>query len=85
MPLGRGRSTTLSFKIDSFFNHVEKVINTIYVGLEEYKLFVFIHYGRKIGINCYKQGSICQILINPTKEIFGYENPYFSSHIFSFQ
>ena len=46
----------ISSKIDSFFNHVENVIDTIIVELEEYKLFVSIHYGRKIGINLYKQG-----------------------------
>ena len=58
----------------------EKDIKTIIVELDELKLFVHIHYGRKFGRNCSKLGSSCQILINPAEGIFEYGNPYIFSN-----
>ena len=58
------------------FNDTEIDIDTIIVKLDDFKLFVYIHYGRKIGRNCSKVGSNYQILINPSKKNFRYENPY---------
>ena len=44
-------STSLRHKIRFVFNLTEKVIDTITVDIDELKLFVFIHYGWKIGTN----------------------------------
>ena len=59
------------YKIDFNFNHTEKFIDTITVELNDIKLFVYIHYGRKIGRNSSKLCSNCQILMNSAKVIFG--------------
>ena len=72
MALGR-------YKIDHFFIPTERVIDTIIVRFDEYKLFVLLHCGPESGINYSKQGSNCQVLIYPTKVNFGYENPYIFS------
>ena len=63
------------------FNHTEQVSNTILVEFYDFKLFVSIHYGRKIGRNCSKLGSNCPILINPAKKIFRNENLYIFSNV----
>ena len=48
------------YKTDFIFNHAEKVIDTTIVELDELKLFVYVHYGRKIGRYCSKLGSNSQ-------------------------
>ena len=63
-------------KLNFFFDPTEKVVDTIIVVLDEIKISVYIHYGRKIGTNRSKLGSNGEILINPEKVIFGYGNPY---------
>ena len=80
-PHARRRSATLRYKIDYYFNPTEKVICTVTVEHCKYKLYVYIHYGRSIGINFSKLGSNYQIVTNPAKVIFGYENPYIFSYI----
>ena len=46
------------------------------VELDELKLYYIIHYGRKNDISCSKLGSNCQLLRNPAKIFFVYENRY---------
>ena len=62
--------------MDFISNHTVTVIDIIIVELEVSKLCIYIHYERNIGKNFSKLGWNCKILIDPTKVIFGYENPY---------
>ena len=65
-----------------YLNHTAKVIDNIIVELDELELFVHTHYEHKIGRNCSKLGSNCQMLINPAKVFCGYENPYIFPNIY---
>ena len=59
-------------------------MQTIIVDLDEIKLFVYIHNGRKIVINYSNVGLNGKILINPGKGIFSYRSVYFFQYDFLF-
>ena len=55
---------SIRYKTDFIFNYAKKLVDIIIVELDEFKIFIHIHYGQKIGRNCSKLGSSFQILID---------------------
>ena len=70
------------YKIGFFFlNPTEKFMGTIILDINDFKLYVNIHYVRKTRINWSKLGYIGQrLIISATKsDLFVYKSVYFSS------